>query len=137
MNFRRHRRTEERVDITPLIDIIFQLVLFFMVSTTFVTNPGIDVDLPRAAADALIEDQASVEVWMTVDGAVYVDQDPVDLAGLRGRLERAAQEDASTQVVVKADGGVDHRRVVTVLDLARSVGLTQLAIATDPGQDEP
>jgi biopolymer transport protein ExbD len=117
-----------------MIDIVFQLVLFFMVSTTFVTSPGIDVDLPRASTTTMLTEQEDVDVWMTTDGAIHVDQEPVDAAGLRTRLRAAAERDPGTLVILKADTGVPHGRVVQVMDLARAVGLSRIAIATDPGQ---
>lgn len=133
MAFGRSRREGPRVDVTPLIDIIFQLVLFFMVSTTFVTSPGIQVDLPRSSAQTILRDRDDVNIWVTADGAVYVDDDPVDWTGLRAALESASVENPSTLVIVKADEAVDHGRVVAVMDLARSFGLSRLAIATEAG----
>jgi len=128
------RREPLRVDVTPLIDIIFQLVLFFMVSTTFISTPGIQVDLPRSSAQTVIRENTDINVWVTTGGEIYVDSDAVTLAELNGRLTAAAAEDPSTMVIIKADADVDHGRVVTVMDLARARGLTRLAIATDPGE---
>jgi len=128
--------------VTPLIDIIFQLVLFFMVSTTFVTSPGIQVDLPRSSAQTILRDRDDVNIWVTSDGAVYVDDDAVDWTGLRTALKSASAKNPSTLVIVKADEAVDHGRVVAVMDLARSFGLSRLAIATEAsgagqgGEDE-
>jgi biopolymer transport protein ExbD len=136
MRFSVGRRPDPIVDITPMIDIVFQLVLFFMVSTTFVTSPGIQVDLPRSSAQTVLSDDQDVQVWVTNEGAVYVDQQPVDTAALRRRLLEAAQRDPNTMVVIKADAGVSHGRVVAVMDQARAQGLTRLAIATDAGEDE-
>ncbi len=133
MNFKRQRREETRVDVTPLIDIIFQLVLFFMVSTTFITAPGIQVDLPRSSAQQILQDTSDVNIWMTNDGEVFVDEVPVDWATLDEKLS-AASADTQTLVIIKADTNVEHGRVVRVMDLARSKGLNRLAIATDPGE---
>ena len=131
MNFSRSRRAEPVVDVTPLIDIIFQLVLFFMVSTTFVTAPGIEVDLPRSSADTVLREQDDLSIWISSDGAVYVDDRPVDFSGLESAMDRAAQKNPNTLVMLKADREVDHGRVVAVMDAARNRGLTQLAIATE------
>ena len=136
MNFARQRRQEERVDVTPLIDIIFQLVIFFMVSTTFVNAPGIQVDLPRSSADTLIRDKEDINIWMTSGGAIFVERESVTWEQLQRMLTLAAGADPSTMVIIKADTDVDHGRVVGVMDLARSRGLTRLAIATDPGEDD-
>ncbi len=131
MNFSRTRRVEPVVDVTPLIDIIFQLVLFFMVSTTFISAPGIEVDLPRSSSDTVLQDKDDLNVWVAGDGAVYVDDEPVDFKGLQAALNSAARSNPSTLIVIKADRAVDHGRVVAVMDAARNHGLTQLAIATE------
>ena len=131
MNFSARRREEMIVDVTPLIDIIFQLVLFFMVSTTFVTSPGIEVDLPRSSSDTILQDDSEIEVWVTRDGAVQINDVGVDWAGLTSSLTNAQTSDPRTMVIIKADRDVDHGRVVAVMDLARSLGLSRLAIATE------
>jgi biopolymer transport protein ExbD len=131
VNFSVRRREESRVDVTPLIDIIFQLVLFFMVSTTFVTSPGIQVDLPRSSAQTIIREKQDVNVWMTAEGSLYLDREPMTWPALSDRLSQAAMHDPDTMVIIKADTDVDHGRVVAVMDLARGKGLTRLAIATE------
>ncbi|MEL6348987.1 MAG: biopolymer transporter ExbD [Myxococcota bacterium] len=131
------RRDDSSVDVTPLIDIIFQLVLFFMVSTTFISSPGIEVDLPRSSAQTILQDDNDLEVWITRDGAVKVDDVAVDQAGLRARFEAARKKNPRTLVIVKADKDVDHGRVVAVMDMARSLGLGRLAIATEANVAAP
>ena len=131
MNFSRTRRVDPIVDVTPLIDIIFQLVLFFMVSTTFISAPGIEVDLPRSSADTVLRDQDDLSIWVGEDGAVYVDDKPVDFEGLKIALDVAAADNPNTLIMLKADRGVAHGRVVAIMDAARNRGLTQLAIATE------
>lgn len=134
MRLGRARRPDPLIDVSPMIDIVFQLVLFFMVSTTFISSPGIQVDLPRASSEVVLSEKQDVEVWMTLQGAVYVDDEPVDEPELRQRLRRAAERDPNTLVILKADAGVTHGRVVTVMDMARALGLSRLAIATEaPG----
>jgi biopolymer transport protein ExbD len=136
VNFARSRRADVVVDVTPLIDIIFQLVLFFMVSTTFVTSPGIEVDLPRSSSDTILRERDDINLWVTSEGAVYLDDAPVDWPMLQGALERAAATNPSTLIIIKADRDVDHGRVVAVMDLARSLGLNRLAIATEVNSGE-
>ncbi|MFT7521240.1 MAG: biopolymer transport protein ExbD [Kiritimatiellia bacterium] len=131
MNFTGQRRADPIIDLTPMIDVVFQLVLFFMVSTTFVSSPGIQVDLPRSSQDIVTSDKDDVNIWMTLEGALYVDDIPVTLQALEDKLERVARQDPDTLIIIKADTGVEHGRVVTVMDIARSRGLARLAIATD------
>lgn len=138
MKFAASRRDDASIDVTPMIDIVFQLVLFFMVSTTFATAPGFEVDLPHASSQTIVQEDGDVQIWMTMDGAVYVNDVAVGAEDLQATLLRRAEANPNTLVVIKADTGVAHGRVVAVMDRARAVGLTRLAIATeiDRSQDE-
>lgn len=122
------------VDVTPLIDIIFQLVLFFMVSTTFVTTQGIEVDLPRSSSEAILREREDIRIKVTTDGAVYVEDDAVSFAELTRRVQQAARTKPGTMVIISADKDVDHGRVVAIMDLARRNGMA-LAIATEANTD--
>lgn len=131
MRFGVARRPDPLIDVTPMIDVVFQLVLFFMVSTTFVSSPGIQVDLPRSSSQTVLSEERDINVWMTADGGVFVDESPVDTATLLKLFRGRAKSDPNTLVVMKADEGVAHGRVVAVMDMARGEGLTRLAIATE------
>ena len=156
MNFGRRagRREIMHLDLTPMIDVVFQLVLFLLLATTFKREeeqmpnpaegegkvaPGIQVDLPRASAQAVLADKKDINVWVTADGQMFLDDQPADFAQLRSRFVDAAGDDPSTMVIVKADADVSHGRVVRVMDLARNAGLGRLAIATEnpAGSDAP
>jgi biopolymer transport protein ExbD len=128
MRFAGGRRVTAPPDVTPLIDIIFQLVIFFMVTTNFITTPGIEVDLPRSSADTILREDNDIKVWVKADGQVLIDEEPATLSQLRKTFSDAGKD---AQVVIKADKEVDHGRVVQVMDLARSNGLSRLAIATE------
>ena len=136
MRFVASRRPDPLIDVTPMIDVVFQLVLFFMVSTTFVQSPGFEVDLPRSSSQTVLSDDKDVDIWMTVEGSVYVDDVAVTAGELRALLAERGRQDPNTLVVIKADTGVSHGRVVAVMDQARSFGLTRLAIATDANVEE-
>ena len=128
MKFAGGRRVASPVDVTPLIDIIFQLVIFFMVTTNFITTPGIEVDLPRSSAQTILQEDNDLKVWVKADGQVMLDEQPASLGQLKQAFSDASRD---AQVVIKADKDVDHGRVVQVMDLARSHGLSRLAIATE------
>ena len=136
MRFVTTRRPDPMIDVTPMIDVVFQLLLFFVVSTTFVESPGFEVDLPRSSAQTVLDDSTDIDIWMTTDGSVYLDKQPVSASQLRAELRRRGQADPNTLVVIKADTGVSHGRVVAVMDQARANGLTRLAIATDAGAED-
>ena len=133
MNFSpERRRPPVLLDLTPLIDVVFLLLIFFMVSTTFVQDAaGLKIDLPRSDNREVIESGNDVSLRLAGDGTVYVDDAGVTLDELRALLQAAALKDTDTMVVLAADTAVDHGRVVEVLDLARDLGLTRFAIATE------
>lgn len=133
MQFGVSRRPDPVIDVTPMIDVVFQLLLFFMVTTTFISSPGIEVDLPRSSSDVVLGEDEDIDIWMTSDGAVYANDAPVTTQELLGLFRRRAKANANTMVVIKADEGVSHGRVVGVMDMARTEGLIRLAIATDAG----
>ena len=135
-------REEARIDLTAMLDVVFNLLLFFVVTTSFdeqeqsEKTPGIQVDLPQSGAQAILSDDRDINVWMTADGAVFVDDQPVDAEGLRAVFRDRAAQDPQTLVVIKADQGVSHGRVVRVMDQAKTFGLSKLAIATEAAGDE-
>jgi biopolymer transport protein ExbD len=148
VNFRsrgRGRGSEDMgIDLTPMIDVVFQLVLFLAVQAKFDEAeaekkladeaPGIQVDLPRSSAQAVIADKQDINVWMSSDGQVFLDDVPADNSALKGAFKDAAKKNPGTLVIIKADKGVAHGRVVGVMDLARNAGLSRLAIATSNGE---
>ncbi len=126
------RRPPLVLELTPLIDVVFLLLIFFMVSTTFVNEPaGLAIDLPRSENRDLIPEGTDVAIQLAADGRVFVDEQPVAGDELRARLTAAALEDPATMVVLRADAAIEYGRVVQVMDLARDLGLRNFAIATE------
>lgn len=139
MNFSSTRRRPPlALELTPLIDVVFLLLIFFMVSTTFVSDDGgLAVELPRSENRDLIPEGRDVALAISADGTMQIDGEVHDLDQLRRKLKATAEEDPSTMVVVRADKDLAHGRVVEVMDLVRELGLTQFAIATESGQTAP
>ena len=131
MNFRpRHRPANGFIDMTPVVDTIFNLLIFFALSMNFLANPGITVDLPGAAAPQVAREKGDIRVDVTPAGQIRVDGAPVTLEALGARLRQVAGERRDPQVLIRADREVPHGVVVAVMDSARSAGLTRLAIMT-------
>ncbi len=122
------------INITPLTDIFLVLLIIFMVTTTAIAEQGAEkggfkVTLPKAGkGDAAAP--RDVAIAILTDGRTVVAGKVVEEAELRGLLAAAHEKNADTLVLVQADEGVLHGRVVGVMDLARRVGLTRIAIAT-------
>jgi len=126
---RAHRRTNgASVDLTPLIDIVFQLLIFFLLTATFQNNPAFNVKLPKAKNREVTQEPKAVVVALTAEGQIEVEGKQVDARELELRLCAAAQADASTGVSIKADRATQHQFVVEVMDIAKTCGLERLAI---------
>jgi len=128
---RRLRRVT--LDLTPLIDVVLMLVIFFMLTTTFVLSPGVQVDLPQGSSLQQPRESDAI-ITITKDAAVYFQDAQVSLETLQAVLQRAKSQQPGLRVVIKADTLVQHGRVVEVMDMAKLVGIERLAIATAPKQ---
>jgi biopolymer transport protein ExbD len=124
------------LDLTPLIDVVLMLVIFFMLTTTFVLSPGVQVDLPQGSSLQKPRESDAI-ITITKDGDVYFQDAQVSLETLQAVLQRSKAQQPSLRVVIKADTLVQHGRVVEIMDIAKLVGIERLAIATAPKQAAP
>jgi len=131
-----HRTIEEpTVDLTSLIDVVFLLLIFFMVSTTFERQALLKVDLPEASQ---VEERAELperlELVIDDEGRMYLNDQRLvdsDARTLRAALEQAAGDDRNLPLVLRADRMTPHYHVVTAMDVAAQLGFANLSIATD------
>ena len=131
MEFRRIRRTRPGLDLTPLVDTVLNLLIFFMLSSSFAFQPGIRVRLPEAASKEE-EPKQDVVLILTRDNRLYLNDEPLSLAELETRVREHLRNRHDGVVIIKADREVWHGRVVEVMDIAKSAGAVRLAIATEP-----
>ncbi|MEJ2566902.1 MAG: biopolymer transporter ExbD [Gammaproteobacteria bacterium] len=134
MNLRKVRRESPAIDLTPLIDVVFMLLIFFMVSSTFKDQSMIRIDLPKASQQKQQENQEK-PIVLTIDaqGNFYVDDKRVvntQIDTLKRALKIAIDDRKSPPLTISADGRTPHQAVVTAMDAARQVGLVHLLIAT-------
>jgi biopolymer transport protein ExbD len=132
MNFRRKEREGAQLDMTPLVDVVFNLLIFFMLSTTFVTTPGIKINLPEASSKELKVQEKEVRVALTKKGKIYLNRKLVTLDDVRKILKQKARINPKMLVIIQADAQVTHGKVVEIMDIAKTSGLSKLAIATRP-----
>lgn len=123
----RRRRRETVVDLTPLIDIVFQLLIFFLLTATFQDTPSFKVKLPKAKNTDVSKEPKSVVVTLGSDGTYEVEGKTMDASELELRLCAAAQGE-SDGVSIKADESTPHKYVVEVMGLAKTCGLNKLSI---------
>jgi biopolymer transport protein ExbD len=125
------------INITPLTDIFLVLLIIFMVGSSVVVDQaqgggtGVRVDLPKGAAKELNAQQRDFPVAVLKDGTLVIEGKSIDLDALKARFETMAKSNPDAQVIIQADAGVQHGRVVEVMEAAKAVGISRLAIATD------
>ena len=133
MDLRRSKREGRSVFVntTSFIDVLFVLLLFFMVSTTFISQPAMNLDLPKAQHSQTTR-QPSIVIYVREDGAVYLNDELVDVGLLEQSLATRLASSADKSVVLEADSRVSHGRVIEVLDVIKGAGAVKLTIATQP-----
>jgi len=132
--FERFKRKEESSGVfavmAPMADVVFLLLIFFMLTSAFVLEPGIDINLPRAVT---AEDQIRQKHVLTItrDRTLLLDQDVVSFSTLKRILEDTFAGEKARLLIIRADKNVPHGLVVRALDISRQAGVKQLAIATE------
>lgn len=133
MNLSPKRSEEPDVNLTPMIDVVFLLLLFFMVSTSFIRESSLKVDLPEATGEAMTEQAEPVDIVIKADGKVLVnDQElaTVTSEALAAVLKRVVGEQKDPHVIISADAKAEYQLIVTAMDTAQQLGYTKLTLAT-------
>jgi biopolymer transport protein ExbD len=119
---------ESSVDITPMLDVVFIMLIFFIVTATFVKESGIDVDKP-AAATAVVQEKASILVAIDAENNIWINRRQVDQRSVRSIIERLHAENPKGTVVIQADKESKNDTLVQVMDASRRAGVYSIALA--------
>jgi biopolymer transport protein ExbD len=120
------------LNLTPLIDVVFQLLIFFMVTAVFAITPGLDIKLPEAEESEAPEKE-NLFVVVDEDGNMKLNHKTVTFVNLKNELTKKRRElDNTTVLIIQGDEMSFHGQVVKVMDVARQVGIIDLVIATEP-----
>jgi biopolymer transport protein ExbD len=133
MNLRPRRSEEPEVNLTPLIDVVFLLLVFFMVSTTFVREADLEILLPEASLEGAPQEEHELEIIVSADGYYYVNgRELVNNrpATLDRAIQRLVGDERALAVTIRADANASHQSVVTVMDVAGRLGFSQIKIVT-------
>lgn len=131
MAFRRKQREDLRVDLTPMIDVVFLLLIFFMISTTFVETSGLSIKLPEASTTIADQESKEVKISLSRDGVITVEKQEMTVAALDAHLKSFGEKSARMTFLLYADKEALHGRVVELMDSAQRAGFGKLAIATE------
>lgn len=133
MNLKPAHREEIDLNLTPLIDVVFLLLIFFMVSTTFEKTSRLKIDLPEASAAAVAQPKHKIVLGIDVQGRYYINERQLvntQIKTLKMALLKIAGDDKKIAIVLRADAKTPHQAVVRAMDAAAQVGLTRLSIST-------
>jgi len=133
------RGDDFEINVIPLIDVLLTLLMFFVLTTTFVQHSRLQVTLPQASAEDRDMQAPAITVMVDRDGHFYVGSDEVMGTGvdpLKQAIARVAGDDRTQQVTIRADAMTAHQNVVTAMDALGQLGFTKLSIATTPSQSD-
>ena len=124
-------KADPRIDISPLIDVVFQLLIFFVVTTTFLTDSGIPLELPEAASGQNESVREEMSVRVARDGGLRFNGEMVSLDDLQALLVEAVKGSPTEALTIYGDGQVDYETVIQVMDVARKASVPGLVLATE------
>ncbi|MFQ5347039.1 MAG: ExbD/TolR family protein [Rhodothalassiaceae bacterium] len=129
---REHSQKDEEVEInmTPMLDIVFIMLIFFIVTATFIKEAGVDVDKPFAVT-AEAKDQASILIAVTENDEIWINRRKVDLKSLRANIEKLHAENPQGTVVVQADKRAKAGLMIAVTEAVNASGVSRVAISTE------
>ena len=125
----RRPRTVVMLEITPLIDCIFQLLIFFLLTASFITTPNLGVELPKASAKSSTTEQRDLIVVVTREGEIQYEGHRISQDELMKKLQTIHQERPGSRVLIQADRKAYHGNVVKVMDVAKTIGFSRLGVA--------
>jgi len=132
MRRRRSRNEEEsEVNMTPMLDVVFIMLIFFIVTASFVKESGIDISRPNAAT-AERKERGNILIAITETGQIWIDKRQVDVRAVRANIERLHAENPQGAVVIQADRESRNHLLVSVMDAARLAGVYNVSIAAEP-----
>ena len=132
----RRRGIIAEINVTPLVDIMLVLLIIFMLTAHLIAKQAIDVDLPRASQGTTMQ-PTTLAITLTRDGTLYLNEKAVTPDALRTAVRAAVAADPKTQAIIAGGKSVSHGRVVWVLDVVKSLGITAFAIQIDPAGMTP
>jgi biopolymer transport protein ExbD len=125
---RRGNRNAVELNIAPLIDMVFILLIFFLVTTSFVKETGIDVNRPTAST-AQLQNKGNILVGVSEAGRIFFEKRPIDLRSVRAHISRSLSENPEGAVVIVADRKSDTGVIVQIIDQCRLAGAKRVSIA--------
>lgn len=132
---RKNQEEEAAIDLTPMLDVVFIMLIFFIVTTSFVKESGIDVNRPSAST-AKKKERASILVGISQNGEIWIQKRRIDIRSVRANIERLHAESPEGTVVIQADKLSETGILVQVMDQVRLAGVESISVAASAGAGE-
>ncbi|MDA7746793.1 biopolymer transporter ExbD [Psychromonas sp.] len=130
LGHRRSSQEEAQIDMTSMLDIVFIMLIFFIVTSSFVKESGVEVNRPQAS-NSSSQKSATVFIAVTAQNEIYIDKRIVDKERVQAALESLATQQPNPSVVIQADELAFNGTVVSVMDSVKGAGISQIALATE------
>lgn len=123
---------ENQIDLTPMLDVVFIMLIFFIVTSTFTKEAGVDVTRPEAETAVVVESSA-IQIGITSANQIFMDKRLIDSRAVRANVERGLAENPGAAVIIVADSDSNTKTLIEVMDQARMAGAQNVSVATDEG----
>jgi biopolymer transport protein ExbD len=123
-----HEDEETEINLTPMLDVVFIMLIFFIVTAVFVKEPGAEVNRPDAQT-AVPPDASTLFIAVTSANEIWIDRRSVDIDGVRAAIERLSAENPDGGVVIQADSEASNQYVISVMDSAKAAGVSNITLA--------
>ncbi len=123
---------ESQIDLTPMLDVVFIMLIFFIVTSTFVKESGVDVSRPNADT-AVVTESNSIQIGITSANQIFMDKRLIDKRAVRANVERGIAENPGAAVIIVADSDSKTETLIEVMDQARLAGAENVSVAADEG----
>jgi biopolymer transport protein ExbD len=133
MKKRHFQEDEAEINITPMLDVVFIMLIFFIVTTSFVKETGVDISRPSSSQAKQVK-KGNILVAIKEDGVIWINKQEVDLRAVRSRVEKMHAENPEASAVIIADRGSRTGDLVEVMDQIKSAGVESISIAAEKGQ---
>jgi len=130
IRYRKRQNEEQTIDMSPLIDMVFILLIFFMVSATFVKDMDLEIDRPKASS-ATPSSTKALRVYIDVSGDTYLDNQPIRVWMIQSKLRDMLRSSTDSSVLVVTDEGVPARKLIEVVDQCRLAGAKDVGVVTE------
>jgi len=123
---------ENEIDLTPMLDVVFIMLIFFIVTASFIKEAGIDVNRPDAPVTETPPEEANILVVIDANNDIFIDRRHIDPRAVRANIERLHAENPSSSVVIQPSKRSANRMLVTIMDASRQAGVYSISIADSP-----